>query len=635
MLSPVPFRICCIAAMAPALTEAASQAESFSLPHSPASSSVCSSNPASPPVERLVNGRALLSRKFRDHRLLWDGASLAAFANVKLLRLRDQGAPPDAHMNGQAHAAAMGLTNGSAHMQPADRSWPGPAHRPKPRLASPRGVPAPPPRVPRHDPLDGFDPPTGQASVLELLDRARTRRNSLERRSERLHRRIRKLQLRQAVQHASGQMSAFFEHQQTTLGLPCLMPQRLLHRKLRDNADLKAELLLQSEDVKSLSTAALVSLVRKLEESSSHGGQAAPQGHQQQPPDLRLTEEDRLESERVAGTLRSTLAHQERAVDSDATESSSGGESGDELDSWDQRAGVSVAASDASLAALAPTNTTTAATTTTATTTPGGAPAPRKSSIRQSGAWRWALERAAVASRWTWLQAQVADLEFRIRQQSDLCRQLRRAKGPLRLEGADGGDSTTDTTLPQDTTTAHCEHDSTGELCACKGPTTSTAPAKPNGLVLPSPQDATSGTTSSGGGCVRTRGLAPGFRKRKVVLAASALASARKSARLSATVQCSCRSVCGPSSPAGWGAASSALPGLQGPPEPSACASGQGLGTPSCFGEPSAAYPPLSPCLVCAGRYNSVRPLDADLMTRQERAALLDPGFHPVLSFRS
>ncbi|KAG0445475.1 hypothetical protein HPB47_014762, partial [Ixodes persulcatus] len=254
---------------------------------------------------------------------------------------------------------------------------------------------------------------------------------------------------------------------------------------------------------------------------------------------------------------------------------------------------------------------------------------------RQSGAWRWALERAAVASRWTWLQAQVADLEFRIRQQSDLCRQLRRAKGPLRLEGADGGDSTTDTTLPQDTTTAHCEHDSTGELCACKGPTTSTAPAKPNGLVLPSPQDATSGTTSSGGGCVRTRGLAPGFRKRKVVLAASALASARKSARLSATVQCSCRSVCGPSSPAGWGAASSALPGLQGPPESSACASGQGLGTPSCFGEPSAAYPPLSPCLVCAGRYNSVRPLDADLMTRQERAALLDPGFHPVLSFRS
>ncbi|EEC16979.1 hypothetical protein IscW_ISCW013388 [Ixodes scapularis] len=194
---------------------------------------------------------------------------------------------------------------------------------------------------------------------------------------------------------------------------------------------------------------------------------------------------------------------------------------------------------------------------------------------RQSGAWRWALERAAVASRWTWLQAQVADLEFRIRQQSDLCRQLRRAKGPLRLEGADGDPSTdTTTTLPQDTTTAHCEHDSTGELCACKGPTTSTAPAKPNGLVLPSPQDATSGTTSSGGGCVRTRGLAPGFRKRKVVLAASALASARKSARLSATVQCSCRSVCGPSSPAGWGAASSALPGLlQGPPESSAFSS--------------------------------------------------------------
>ncbi|CAN7982872.1 unnamed protein product [Ixodes hexagonus] len=675
MLSPVPFRICCIAAMAPALTEAASQAESFSLPHSPASSSVCGSNPASPPAERLVNGRTLLPRRFRDHRLLWDGASLAAFANVKLLRLREQGAPPDARMNGQAHAAAMGLTNGSAHMAPPDKSWPdpaaGPAHRPKPRGGGggPRGVPSgppQPPRVPRHDPVDIADQPTGQASLLELLERARTRKSSLERRSERLHRRVRKLQLRQAVQHASGQMSAFFEHQQTTLGLPCLMPQRLLHRKLRDSADLKAELLLQSEDVKSLSTAALVSLVRKLEESSSQGAQTTGQG---QPPDLRLTEEDRLESERVAGTLRSTLAHQERAVDSDATESSSGGESGDELDPWDQRAGVSAAASSsdgaASVAALAPTNTTTAATTTAAgATLPGGVTPTRKSSIRHSGAWRWALERAAVASRWTWLQAQVADLEFRIRQQSDLCRQLRRAKGPLRLEGADGDSSTptdttstsTTTTIPphlQNTTTPHCEHNSTttGDPCSCKlgaatSTTTTAPPSKPNGLVLPSSQDVPG--TTAGGGCVRTRALAAGFRKRKVVLAASALASARKSARLSATVQCSCRSVCGPSSsPAGWGS-SAQLPGLQATPTPTPLQGhlvdvspefvpGGGVAPPSsCPGEPpSAVYPPLSPCLVCAGRYNSVRPLDADLMTRQERAALLDPGFHPVLSFRS
>lgn len=441
MLSPVPFRICCIAAMAPALTEAASQAESFTLPP-------CGHHPASEPYK--LN--------------LWD--TVTAFANAKLFRA--------------AHAAAMNMGNGSS----------------------------PPP------------PPRGSPELLEL---ARTRRGLLERRAERLERRLRRLQLRQAVQHSAGQMAAFFEHQQTSLGLPCLMPQRLLHRKLsRDSADIKAELLLQSEDVKSLSTAALVSLVRKLEES--HGSAAAA-------ADLRLSAQDRAEGERVSAALRATLAHQEGAVDSDATESSSGGESGDE----------------------------------------GGEP------LRQSAAWRWSVDRAAVASRWTWLQAQVADLEFRIRQQTDLCRQLRRAKGDVHLEGQD----------PH-----HADDDDKAET-------------KPNGLVL----------SELLPGCARTRALAAGFRKRKVVVAASALASARKSARLSATVQCPCRSVCGPTSP-GAGAADLATPSADG---------GSVVDGPT--------LPPLAPCLICSGRYNSVRPLDAELMTRQEKAALLDPGFHPVLSF--
>ncbi|KAL1419863.1 hypothetical protein MTO96_004767 [Rhipicephalus appendiculatus] len=423
MLSPVPFRICCIAAMAPALTEAASQAESFSLPP-------CGHHPASPPSE--------------PYKLnLWD--TVTALANAKLFRA--------------AHAA-MNMGNGSS----------------PPPAAAPRGSP-------------------------ELLELARTRRGVLERRAERLERRLRRLQLRQACQHSAGQMAAFFEHQQTSLGLPCLMPQRLLHRKLsRDSADIKAEFLLQSEDVKSLSTAALVSL-------------------------------DRAEGERVSTALRATLAHQERAVDSDATESSSGGESGDD----------------------------------------------EPPLLRQSAAWRWSVDRAAVASRWTWLQAQVADLEFRIRQQTDLCRQLRRAKGDVCLEGQD----------PH-----HTDDDDKTE-------------AKPNGLVL----------SELLPGCARTRALAAGFRKRKVVVAASALASARKSARLSATVQCPCRSVCGPTSP-GAAAADLAAPSADG---------GSAVDGPT--------LPPLAPCLICGGRYNSVRPLDAELMTRQEKAALLDPGFHPVLSF--
>ncbi|XP_038611381.1 KAT8 regulatory NSL complex subunit 1-like [Tachyglossus aculeatus] len=47
--------------------------------------------------------------------------------------------------------------------------------------------------------------------------------------------------------------------------------------------------------------------------------------------------------------------------------------------------------------------------------------------------WQWAVERAAIICRWTWLQAQVSDLEYRIRQQTDIYKQLRANKGPVVL----------------------------------------------------------------------------------------------------------------------------------------------------------------------------------------------------------
>lgn len=39
--------------------------------------------------------------------------------------------------------------------------------------------------------------------------------------------------------------------------------------------------------------------------------------------------------------------------------------------------------------------------------------------LKKKAIWKWAHERSRLASRWTWLQAQVADLEFRIRGQND------------------------------------------------------------------------------------------------------------------------------------------------------------------------------------------------------------------------
>ncbi|KAF4106903.1 KAT8 regulatory NSL complex subunit 1 [Onychostoma macrolepis] len=46
---------------------------------------------------------------------------------------------------------------------------------------------------------------------------------------------------------------------------------------------------------------------------------------------------------------------------------------------------------------------------------------------------RFARERATIISHWTWLQAQISDLEYRIRQQVDIYRQLRSSKGPVEL----------------------------------------------------------------------------------------------------------------------------------------------------------------------------------------------------------
>uniref|UniRef100_A0A672PP00 KAT8 regulatory NSL complex subunit 1-like n=1 Tax=Sinocyclocheilus grahami TaxID=75366 RepID=A0A672PP00_SINGR len=46
---------------------------------------------------------------------------------------------------------------------------------------------------------------------------------------------------------------------------------------------------------------------------------------------------------------------------------------------------------------------------------------------------RFARERATIISHWTWLQAQISDLEYRIRQQVDIYRQLRSSKVSRRL----------------------------------------------------------------------------------------------------------------------------------------------------------------------------------------------------------
>ncbi|XP_047464865.1 KAT8 regulatory NSL complex subunit 1-like isoform X2 [Mugil cephalus] len=48
---------------------------------------------------------------------------------------------------------------------------------------------------------------------------------------------------------------------------------------------------------------------------------------------------------------------------------------------------------------------------------------------------RYTVERAAIISHWNWLQAHISDLEYRIRQQTDIYRQIRASKGSVDLGG--------------------------------------------------------------------------------------------------------------------------------------------------------------------------------------------------------
>ena len=156
------------------------------------------------------------------------------------------------------------------------------------------------------------------------------RQRDMERRAERMLRRLRRLQSRQAVVHIKQQLSGVVDHQHKNLQT---MAKSMKSPNPSASVDLKTELL-QSEDVKSLSTAALVTLVRKLQSSQALSLRQRL-AHQQATNEggssvLRLDEDLCMEMNRVAGTLQMNLHHLESALDSDATESSSGGESCDE-----------------------------------------------------------------------------------------------------------------------------------------------------------------------------------------------------------------------------------------------------------------------------------------------------------------
>ncbi|XP_029312904.1 KAT8 regulatory NSL complex subunit 1-like isoform X2 [Cottoperca gobio] len=78
---------------------------------------------------------------------------------------------------------------------------------------------------------------------------------------------------------------------------------------------------------------------------------------------------------------------------------------------------------------------------------------------------RYTVERAAIISHWNWLQAHISDLEYRIRQQTDIYRQIRASKGLVELAGvspsgvsAGGTEVKTEPVNTQDVGSERLEH---------------------------------------------------------------------------------------------------------------------------------------------------------------------------------
>ncbi|XP_074139189.1 KAT8 regulatory NSL complex subunit 1-like isoform X6 [Sminthopsis crassicaudata] len=205
----------------------------------------------------------------------------------------------------------------------------------------------------------------------------------------------------------------------------------------------------------------------------------------------------------------------------------------------------------------------------------------------QKAEWQWALERAAIICRWTWLQAQVSDLEYRIRQQTDIYKQLRANKSSQLMQSLGSTIYPTPSFHPVNgTSSLPKDHTAT---CHINGVINC---SRSNSLDNNSPTEETfnkrkrldSSATSFSpydSSCIAAR-IRPlcRYRKRKLLRTNTVSYLSRKPQK-PLTMKCSCE----------W----------------------------------------PHTCILCECK-TSVKPIDVDTMTLKERIAVLDSGFHPILS---
>uniref|UniRef100_A0A336LIV6 CSON001314 protein n=1 Tax=Culicoides sonorensis TaxID=179676 RepID=A0A336LIV6_CULSO len=404
--------------------------------------------------------------------------------------------------------------------------------------------------------------PMKDPQISELRTDIEKKRQQMQRKCDFLLRRLRKLQARYMTQHASEEIVGLIEHcqrynrrkeREIALGLkPVIQSESNLPDILPYQPPPGSSNTQTDSKLMPVSGSAIRNIIKKLETSAtnqkatfsrrqlsgkyfqsvqetSFANHAAISGTVVPPKTIQSSNfscvhrfDDKVidQVDQVAGLLHAELRSVERAIDSDATASSSGGESADEM--------------------IVYSNTT-----------------QQNLQISRRAAWRYARDRSSIASRWTWLLAQISDLEYRIRQHNDLYQQIKKTKGSVQLEGEPDSEP-------------EVEQSVNGYRGVLPG---GSKPAETEADAL--------GNASS----ARTRAFIRGtFRKRKL-LQTSNLHTISKKAAKSSTIKCGC-------------------------------------------------YWPIHPCALCTGRSDPTAPRDLpDTMPESERIALVDAGFHPVLSF--
>uniref|UniRef100_A0A1Y1LG98 PEHE domain-containing protein n=1 Tax=Photinus pyralis TaxID=7054 RepID=A0A1Y1LG98_PHOPY len=329
---------------------------------------------------------------------------------------------------------------------------------------------------------------TKETGAKELLANLQKKHTTLQRKLEYTLRRLRKLQAKQIGQHASEEIAGVFEH---------------VHRTMRrkDSPPGAGEI---SEKLKPISLMSAKNIIKKLEVSTSLQANALGRRHMSryfgagsvEPNSFRTgvvgalvvpqwTPEHKLDMQRVTGHLCAEVNLLQNELDSEATLSSSGGESSDEMQPYSN-------------------------------------PHQQYLAIQKRAVWRFAVERAAIAYRWEWLHAQITELEYRIRQYSDLHKQIRLNKGSVVLGG---------------TSPPHTPSVSPTVVNGYRGQLPGASPLSVKSLETVNGAVSSNEPTSS-----RCRPVV-GFRKRKVYQTHGLHVVSRKAAR-SSTIRCGCVPPC-------------------------------------------------------------------------------------------